>query len=288
MARKTSSKTVKTAAINVYEYADYALDATGDSLTAMPVIIDATLDEVDHSEADPIYTIEAVEEAVSALEAKWTDEAPAADITLTDLMQQVSRETAQEAARQFAAAIDRRAEYERYKALGTASGENNTIQKTLNSCRAELTRTSVAQMLTALGVDPSFINRKGNEGDKLFNVYAIKKLTDVAGGVVAGLFPENAINNAVIRSMFNLIDAGYAFDFTAAKAACSNKIPMDANLRNKMVRHTVAASTAPTQASSTMEALEVLGVVNAIGKKNKLYVLRDHSPLTAALRELAA
>jgi ABC-type microcin C transport system duplicated ATPase subunit YejF len=55
-----------------------------------------------------------------------------------------------------------------------------------------------------------------------------------------------------------------------------------------LVRHTVSASTAPTQASSTMQALETLGVVKRSGSgKNPVFEVVD-GPLTRKIEELLA
>jgi hypothetical protein len=49
------------------------------------------------------------------------------------------------------------------------------------------------------------------------------------------------------------------------------------SLRSALHRHTVSASTAPTQASSTMQALETLGLVKREGSvRNPTFTLTDH------------
>ena len=54
-------------------------------------------------------------------------------------------------------------------------------------------------------------------------------------------------------------------------------VVLAAAIRKVLIRHTVSASTAPTQASSTMQALATLGVVKAEGStRNPVYKLTNH------------
>ena len=88
--------------------------------------------------------------------------------------------------------------------------------------------------------------------------------------------------------------AGLAFDLEAAKGACSrdyvrkNPDRIASALKRLLISHTVAAGTAPTQASSTRQALATLGVVRTNGAgKNPSYTLID-GPLTRKLQEKLA
>ncbi|AWV14862.1 hypothetical protein A3862_04550 [Methylobacterium sp. XJLW] len=54
-------------------------------------------------------------------------------------------------------------------------------------------------------------------------------------------------------------------------------------IRKHLLRHTVSASTAPTQASSTMQALETLGIVRREGSaRNSTFHLTE-APVTQQL-----
>jgi hypothetical protein len=121
-----------------------------------------------------------------------------------------------------------------------------------------------------------------------YNVYAIQKYADLVAFSVRGDM-MNAINNAVVRSMFRVLDAGLTWDMEAAKAACANRYPVkDAAIRGLLTRHTVDVKTAPTQSSSTMQALVTMGVVKAEGSaKNPTYRFTD-KPVVQKFRELLA
>lgn len=143
-----------------------------------------------------------------------------------------------------------------------------------------------ASVTLACNVDPAILNRSLHEGSR-YNVYAIGKLADAIFALSGGQV-SNAINNAVMRSLFRFRAAGKTFTGEMAKAAASDKIRVDAAVREHLVRHTVSASTAPTQASSTMQALETLGIVKRTGgTKNPTYELTD-SPVVRKLEEVLA
>jgi len=97
-----------------------------------------------------------------------------------------------------------------------------------------------------------------------------------------------AINIAVMKSMFKFRAAGLSFTGEMAKCCASDKIRIAASLSKELVRYTVSASTAPTQASSTMQALQTLGVViNKGSPKLPVYELTD-TPATTRLQSLLA
>jgi len=67
---------------------------------------------------------------------------------------------------------------------------------------------------------------------------------------------------------------------------CSDKVKVEKGMTAILVRHSVAASTAPTQTSSTMNALQTLGVVvNKGSNKFPLWELTE-APVTHRLAEL--
>ncbi|WP_372708705.1 hypothetical protein, partial [Klebsiella pneumoniae] len=131
-----------------------------------------------------------------------------------------------------------------------------------------------SRVMLAAQVDPSFINRTLHDGS-CYNVYAIDKVADAVKGLADGVV-SNAINRACMVSLFNMRKAGLPFTGEVAKACASDKHPIDLAIRKHLVRHTVSASTAPTQASSTMQALETLGIVKREGSsRNPTFTLTD-------------
>jgi hypothetical protein len=175
--------------------------------------------------------------------------------------------------------IDQRVEFERAKG-------NETIQKHLNKSRKQLATPSAARVVIACNVDIAEINRSVHEG-VCYNVYALGKLADAIQALSGGVL-GNAINNACMRSLFQFRAAGQVFNGEMAKAAASDKIRVEVGLRGMLVRHTVSASTASTQASSTMQALTTLGIVKRSGsQKNPVFDLTD-TDIVAKLSEVVA
>lgn len=185
-------------------------------------------------------------------------------------------------------AIDDRAAFEADK-----DPDNTNIQRTLKKLRGMMTvDRRAAQVMVATNVDPQVINRVFHDGSR-YNVYAIGKLADVIHGLTKSDSGQsgaltNAINLACMKSLFRFRAAGLTFTGELAKAAASCNIRVDAAIRDHLVRHTVSPSTAPTQASSTMQALTTLGIVRKSGShRNPNYELAD-GPVVRKLEELLA
>lgn len=141
-----------------------------------------------------------------------------------------------------------------------------------------------AGLFLAMDIDPSFINREVSTGSR-FNVYAFQKVNDLIVALDGG-FMQNAINRAIVTSLFNFRDAGVPFTGVAALAAASDKVKVDRAMSKHLVRHTVSANTASTQKSSTMVALKTLGiVVNSGARGQEVWSLTD-TPQTRRLEEV--
>lgn len=155
--------------------------------------------------------------------------------------------------------------------------------KNLNRARAKMVTGRVSRALCAVGLaDAGFVNREWRDGSQ-FNVYALLKLPDLIAGLIGGTV-TNAINIAVVKSMFALEKAGIGFDLDTAKAAASSEYaPARAGVRQHLTRHTVKRGTASTQASSTMHALMALGVVSFVPSVNPTYTILQNAT-TEALR----
>lgn len=187
----------------------------------------------------------------------------------------------------IAAQFDERAAYEALKA-----SDNANIQKTLAKSRTKLASTTSARFLLAANVSETFINRVEHKNAR-FNVYALDKVSDLIAAISFSSDTQkrsmNAINNACVRSIFKLANAKFEFTHKLAIACASDKIIVDdAKLSKMLTRHNVSASTASTQASSTMQALLTLHVVSEAKANNEvIYTLNDNK-IVDALREYVA
>lgn len=143
-----------------------------------------------------------------------------------------------------------------------------------------------AGMMIATNIDPDFVNRSINDGRR-FNIYAIDKLNDLLAGLNSGSF-KNAVNIAVMKSLFKHRAAGVPFTGLSALAAVSDKVKVEKGMTAVLVRHTTSAATAPTQSSSTFNALATMGVVKNKGSiKFPIWELTD-TPVTRRIETLIA
>lgn len=260
------------------------------ALVASPVDHDSQLGNWD--QAAPETTTDAELEALEALEAVSEPQASepvqepqacepdAASKSFEEVMASFSDEQVEEAVFAIALQLDDRADFEKAK-----NPDNENIQRTLTKARKLMVTKRAARVLLAANVDPAILNRSVHEGAR-YNVYAIGKLADAIYGLSGGAV-ANAINIAVMKSLFRFRAQGLVFTGEMAKAAASDKIRVADNaIKNALVRHTVSASTAPTQASSTMQALRTLGIVNETGlTRNPTYTLTE-APIVAKLDEV--
>ena len=237
---------------------------------------------------------EIVEDVVAALEASdegFTDFPATADEPSSNdfdaLMAQVPDAEVDAKLTATVTAIDERAEFEKVK-----DPANAKIQGTLKKVREQLATKRAARLMCVTAIDPSVLNRTIHEGAR-YNVYAMGKLGDAIYGLTnaddgqrGGI--RNAINLACMRSLFKFRAAGVQFSGEMAKCAASDKIRVERAVNEMLVRHTVSASTAPTQASSTMQALETLGIVKRSGSgKNPNFDLTT-APIVGKLEQVLA
>lgn len=177
------------------------------------------------------------------------------------------------------AAFSNRAAYER-----ASNPNNDNIQETLSKVQKGHLAHAISQGFVAAGVDPNYLNKSEVAG-KRRNVYALLKLQDLIYGASSGHL-KNAINIAVLVSMVKLERVKIGFTGVIAKACASDKSPVETSVAVHLRRHTVSESTASTQSSSTMTALEDLGVVvNTGSQKFPLWSFTD-TALAKRLREV--
>lgn len=234
-----------------------------------------------------------LEQVVQQLEA--LEELPAAEdiagaeiirtSTLGELLQLQNDQAVEATVVEIAGQIDDRSGFEAHTASMEGKDDAN-IQRTLKKVRTQMVTKRAARLLLAVNVTPGFINRQVHTGSA-YNVYALGKLGDLIYGVTDGVV-ANAINQACMRSLFAFKAAGVPFTMECAKASASKQYAkkIDAAVRKHLVSHTVSTTTAPTQASSTMQALCTLGVckTNGVGK-NPTYTVQD-TPLAHKLEAM--
>lgn len=241
--------------------------------------------EVSEIEA-AVAHLEAIEEQSSEIEvseapADEVSEDEANELSWSDMLAAVSDEDVLAKRDAIAAEIDARRAFERSKAP-----DNENIHKTLKKAADTLTHLGSARVLCVVNVDPAVFNRQVH-GGSAYNVYAILKVADLVQGL-RGDKVRNAINLACLRSLIAFETAGVDFTGEMAKAAASDKVRVEPKARALLRSHTVSASTAPTQASSTMQALQTLGAVVNVGSvKSPLYRMTE-APVAAELARLAA
>lgn len=250
----------------------------------MPEETDATnaIDELDAAlasleiEADPVH-----EEPAFSLETteEIAETESRADRSFREIMSAFDETAVQGMTARITAAIEGRSDFETEK-----KGASHNIHKTLSKVRKALAWKDTSRVMLAANVDPSFINRTLHDGSR-YNVYAVDKVADAVKGIADGVI-SNAINRACMVSLFQMRKAGIPFTGEIAKACASDKHHVDLAIRKHLLRHTVSASTAPTQASSTMQALETLGIVRREGSsRNPTFHLTD-APITKRLEEV--
>lgn len=211
---------------------------------------------------------------------------PAADTspvaqTLPQIADSYSDEDKLAMAVKVAKGFDDRSAYERQK-----NPNNERIHKSLDKSRAKLTLPSAAAILIASQVPADFINRSQSEGSR-FNVYAVDKLADLVKGLRDGAL-TNKINIAICKSLFRFRAAGEKFTGEMAKAAACDKVKVSAAMQKILIRHTVDPGTMSTQTSSTMTALQTMGIVKNTGSfRAPVYELTD-TPQTKRLEEVLA
>jgi hypothetical protein len=207
-----------------------------------------------------VATLEATEVQEPEAVTEEVAEGPAEDADFVELMDSATDSELESMLDETRTAIRHREAFEDDK-----NPDNANIHRTLKKVRSSLDRSWAAKVMVAAKQNPSFINRMLMDGS-CYNVYAIGKYGDLVDAL-AGSGMRNAINIAITRSLFAFSKAGIAFTGEMAKAAASDKIKVADHLKKHLIRHTVSASTAPTQASSTMQALETLGIVAVEGSR---------------------
>lgn len=201
---------------------------------------------------------------------------------LKDLMSNVPEAVLKQKQAEVIAAFETRIAFEQAQ-----PSVSDKMIPNLKSCMASLASETGARLLAALDIDMGFVNREVAKGSR-FNVYALQKVCDLVTAMTAG-FMKNAVNRAVLKSMFTCRDNEVAFNGDLALAAVSDKIRIEPRFAKHLTRHTVSQNTASTQKSSTMNALEALGIAtsNKLRGAAEVFTLTD-TPQTRRLQEVLA
>lgn len=254
---------------------DTNIEASAIVARATESIIEGDLEQFLNEIADEANTIEAAAEEMPVVEApvveaKVTTAAQAAPVIhhepivvegdFGEMLKEITTEARENTSAQIRLAFNHRADFELAK-----NPEGEKMQANLKGYEKKLSALGACAVLIASRVDTDFINREVSAGNR-FNVYAIDKVNDIVSALESGVM-RNAVNKAIMQSLFKFRAAGIAFTGVAAIAATSDKVKVEKALTALLVRHTVSAATAPTQSSSTMSALQTLGVVVNRGSK---------------------
>lgn len=152
------------------------------------------------------------------------------------------------------------------------------IVKKLNKYRARLALPSIAKVFMETSTTPAFVNttRQKEAGGKRFNIYAVEKMIDIVEALSGAKKVTNAHNLAIGKSMINFEEAGASFTGEMALCASSKEIrSQDPNVK-LLNRYIVAKQTAGTQSSSTLNAMQALGlIINKGTKRAASWVFAD-------------
>lgn len=203
--------------------------------------------------------------------------------TFADLVAAVSEKAMKARAEELASQFDARMTFENKE-----RPSNMTIQSKLAKAKKHFQTWGMANYTIAADIDPGFVNRSVAEG-KRFNVYAFDKLLDVLTGIGTKGVMSNAINIAILKSMVTCEANNVPFTGLIASGCASDKIKLAPAPINKLLtRHNVGATTAPTQTSSTMNALMIAGIVINVGQGRMPVYQLTQTAAANRVRELAA
>lgn len=184
-------------------------------------------------------------------------------------------------ATEMKAAIDARVSYESSK-----NAANDSIQTTLAKFRKSVSHDDIVKAFVNANVDSSFINRSERVNARL-NVYCAEKVANIAR-TIASVESLNHYTLAIFKSTLALNDADKLLNHKSACAACSLNCDCDAatlKLLKRYEKH-VAANTASTQSSSSINALLIFNVLEETRDDSNAIAYRVNRK-SAATKQLA-
>lgn len=166
--------------------------------------------------------------------------------------------TVQDYSNELSAAIALRADFEMNK-----SADNTSIQECLTKLAKSVSHDTIASIMMQSNVDADFINKSERVNNR-FNVYAAEKVANVARAIAV----VNNLNHytlAIFKTALALESASFTLSHKSAVAACSASVKHSDAKQERLIKTTryakhVAANTASTQASSSINALQQFNV----------------------------
>ncbi len=141
---------------------------------------------------------------------------------------------------------------------------NVTIADKINSVRKTLTNDKIATVMIACSYNVADINKQERTSNRR-NVYAIQKEMNIAQFIAAAA-ALNHYTLAIFKTAVALEAATFTLTHATARAACSVDVKTSVAaqqsivIKNRYAKH-IDASTASTQSSSSLNALQALGVL---------------------------
>jgi hypothetical protein len=156
-------------------------------------------------------------------------------------------------------AIDARATHE-----ATKNAENTSMQATLAQLRKSVDHDAIAWVMLASNVNANFINTAERVSNR-FNVYSAEKVVNVARAI-AKVATLNHYTLAVFKTAIALTKIDSALSHKDAACACSMSVKHTDSKREAVIKSAryakhVAANTASTQSSSSINALQACNVL---------------------------
>lgn len=160
----------------------------------------------------------------------------------------------------LAAQFDAREAYEMSQRANVEKANMN-IFKTLKSLRDDFKTDIVCEVMHTANVDVAFINRQERE-NKRFNVYAAEKVANIARSAV-NAEALKSYTRLIFLTALNLTKADKTMTHADAQASLCVDLKADAAKDAHIVRYAkrIAANTADTQSSSSINALQMYNVL---------------------------
>lgn len=242
--------------------------------------MEATLVDAD---LNAVLAAAAVQDAYQAQSAQAEPtQAPIPDEagkSFEELVDAVSDPNAVRGCHNMVANLQDRALYERQK-----NGYNDNIQRTISKAILQFNNIFISRAMIASGTDENLFNSSEVSGARR-NVLAFEKIIDILRMSTRG-WGKNPTNIAIICSMVRCAERQLDFTGDIAKACASDKFPLPHHYQPFVRRHTAAESTGRSQFSSTMSALEALGVAKQVGTQRAQKWVWTNTPLAKRLEEV--
>ncbi len=142
-----------------------------------------------------------------------------------------------------------------------SNAENTNIQRTLDNLASDFSHEAVVKVMHAASVDANFINRQERR-NKRFNVYSAQKVANIARSA-AQADTLNNYTRCIFLTALKLTQAQMTMTHKDAQASLCLDLRADTVKSAHIVRYakTVAANTADTQSSSSINALQMFDVL---------------------------